>query len=43
MFKRAIPGRAAGAEFVDLIPGVYRIDVLWNDHAVWRTFFTIVE
>jgi hypothetical protein len=26
-----------------LIPGVYRIDVLWNDHAVWRTFFTIVE
>jgi hypothetical protein len=26
-----------------LTPGIYRIDVLWNDQAVWRTFFTVVE
>jgi hypothetical protein len=26
-----------------LAPGTYRIDVLWNDLAVWRTFFTVVE
>lgn len=26
-----------------LTPGIYRIDVLWNDQAVWRTFFTMVE
>lgn len=23
--------------------GIYRIDALWNDPAVWRTFFNIVE
>jgi hypothetical protein len=26
-----------------LIPVGYRIDVLWNDHSVWRTFITIVD
>jgi hypothetical protein len=27
----------------NLQPGTYRIDVLWNDRAVWRTFFNVVE
>jgi hypothetical protein len=27
----------------NLEPGTYRVDVLWNDAAVWRTFFTVVE
>jgi len=26
-----------------LTPGIYRIDVLWNEQAVWRTFFTVIE
>jgi hypothetical protein len=26
-----------------LIPGVYRIDVRWNDTTVWRTFFRVVN
>ena len=23
--------------------GLYRVDVLWNDQAVWGTFFMVVE
>jgi hypothetical protein len=24
-------------------PGVYRVDVLWNDQPAWRTFFTVTD
>jgi hypothetical protein len=32
-----------GFSSATLTPGIYRVDVLWNDQAVWRTFFTVME
>jgi len=39
-----VPSRSAFSfSPAQLTPGVYRVDVLWLDQVVWRSFFRIVE